>query len=437
MPTTNPPGETSPAAFIFAPVDATTYWPVTTRWRAVVRLRDVFRSPEWMLHQVKAVPLSSRVERSLFEAVRADDGRTVLERASEPGEHRVAAAVIAALRLAQDHPDRALRFLGWSAQSPDDPADLRFLRRYLPGLHVDVKLDPELGAAVPLGRDALGLLAAELFTVTGHADQAEAVLAGLSPSATVAVARAARRFAEGDFDGVHALAGDRPVFDDVTAALRTLDARASCAAGDAAAALAATESLLDTTDLAPPVQRMVRAVRADALRATGHEIEANLLDENFGMASSDEGSKPAEQDSPDRPRPPLFGRSLADALDDAWARVRRQPLPGPVTPLEDPATIEVRCEEAIALVHAGHTEAAETTMLAAMDHADAWVDHGGRVVDDFYVLLAGLFDQEGLAVEEVATLERLRDAHRRAGSDLDPEITERLVEVRATLDRLE
>lgn len=437
MPTSNPPGETSLAALIVAPVDASTYWPVTTRWRAVVRVRDVFRSPEWMLKQVKAVPLSSRVERSLFEAVRADDGRAVLERASEPGEHRVAAAVIAALRLAQDHPDRALRFLGWSAQSPDDPADLRFLRRYLPGLHVQVRLDAELGAAVPLGRDALGLLAGELFATTGQSDQADAVLAALAPSAAVAVARAARRLAAGDLDGVHALASDRPVFDDVTAALRTLDARASCVAGDAGAALAATDNLLDTADLAPQVRRMVRAVRADALRASGHEVEANLLDENFGTITADKAPEPSERGESDEPRPPLFGRSLTDALDDAWARVRRQPLPAPVTPLDDPAAIEVRCEEAVSLVRGGHTEAAETAMLAAMDHADAWVDQGGRVVDDFYVLLAGLFDQEGLAVEEAATLERLRDAHRRAGSELDAEIADRLVEVRAALDRLD
>lgn len=418
---------------IVAPYDADRYWPVVTRWRAVVLVRDRIRPPEWMLEQVKPVPLSSRVERSLLDWVRRDDGRSILHHASEPGEHRVAAAVIAALRLAEEHPDRALRFLAWIAQAPDDPASLRFLRRYLPGLHVTARLDPDLGVAVPLGRDALGMLAADLLRTTGDPDAADNVLGTLTPSAAVAIARAGLRIAKGDHPGVHAFAQDRPVDDDLGVALRLMDTRARVSEGDAAAALGELDVMLQGRHVAYPVDRFGRTVRAEALRASGRDLEARLIDEDFTTAATPEPETP---ETPPAPQAPLFGRNLSDALDDAWARVRRQPYPGAVPPLEDRAEIDALCDEAVVLIRATHFETAEAALLAAMDRTDAWVDEGGSVVDDFYILLAGLFAEQGLTTEEVATLERLRAAHGRAGSTLPAEVSERLVEARASLDDL-
>ncbi|HET8930775.1 MAG TPA: hypothetical protein VFN21_08980 [Acidimicrobiales bacterium] len=433
MPTTNRGADASLGTLIVAPAEADTFWPVETRWRGVVPARGEFRSPEWMLRQVKAVPLSSRVERSLLESARSDDGRSILELASEPGEHRVAAAVIAALRLATDYPDRSLRFLAWIAQGPNDPGDLRFLRRYLPGLHVLVRLDSDVGAAVPLGSDALGLLAAELFRETGDLARADQVLEALTPCAPVAVARAALRIAGGDATSAHALAENRPVTDDVTALLRIVDARARIAEGDPNAALSEVNELLQGRPVAVPVDRAARSVRSQALRATGRDVEANLIDDDFGAGAA----KPtAETASSEPPTPPLFGRTLSDALDDAWARVRCQPLQAPVEPILDQAQVDAHCEQAVALIAAGHHDTAESMLLAAMDRADAWVDQGGRVVDDYFVLLAGLFDRQQLTIEELATLERLRAAHRRAGTELSDEVTERLVEAQAVLDNL-
>jgi len=64
------------------------------------------------------------------------------------------------------------------------------------------------------------------------------------------------------------------------------------------------------------------------------------------------------------------------------------------------------------------------------------VDRGGDVVDDYFVLLAGLFESQQLTVEEVATLERLRAAHARAGTTLADEAVQRLVEAQAALEAL-
>lgn len=419
-------------AVVIAPTGGDDFWPVTTRWRAVVEADGGFQTAEWMLTRVKPVPLSSRNERELLDAVRADDGRTVLERASEPGEHRVAAATVAALRLARDHPERAIRFLGWIRQSPDDPGDLRFLRRYLPGLHVLVCPDPELGIAVPLSHDALGLLAAELFRTAGAPDRADQVLSVLAPSAPVALARASVRLARGDLEGVHAVARDRPIVDDVSAALRIVDADACERAGDPAAALTILDSALDHPDLTRAVQRMGRVLRARALQAAGREVEASLVDQDFGTTAP---VAPGRTVRPEDPEPPLFGRSLADAMEDARARVRRQSPSSPQPSGLDPESVDTACEEALVLIRAGHDESAEAELLTQMDRVDAAVDAGGAVIEEVYVLLAGLFAQQGLTVEEVAALERLWDAHRRAGSEPSAKVVERLNQAVGSLQR--
>ena len=420
-------------AFVVAPCGGDDFWPVRTAWRAVVLVKDQFRSPEWMLSQVKPVPLSSKVERSLLEWARTDDGQNILKLASEPGEHRVAAAVIASLRLADKHPDRALRFLAWLAQGPDDPASLRFLRRYLPGIHVLVRIDEQLGLAVPLGRDAMALLSAELLARLGQSEAVEQVMSGLPPTAPSALSRAARRLEIGDLDGVHALASGRPVVDDLSGALRVMDAMAFLKEDDATRALGALGGLTDDRAVSSPIERYAKRVRGDALRATGRDSEAGLLDEEFGKSPPT-----ATQAIPDPPvrQPPLFGRSVIDAMDDAFARVRRQPLTGTLAPLNDRSEIDELCDQAVALIQAQNYETAEAALLAAMDRADAWIDAGGPVIDDFYVLLGGLFDTQQLTPEEIATLGRLRDAHRRAGSSVPDEVNDRLVEAQAILDRL-
>ena len=71
-----------------------------------------------------------------------------------------------------------------------------------------------------------------------------------------------------------------------------------------------------------------------------------------------------------------------------------------------------------------------------MDQADDAVDRGDPVDDTFYILLAGMFAQRNLAAEEIASLERLRSAHQRAGSEMPEDAAAHLLEVRGKLDQL-
>ena len=435
MPRTNHSDEVLLGAAVVGRASADELWPIQTKWRAAVEVQGELRAPEWVIDRMKPVPLSSRVERSLLDAVRSDDGRAVLAQASEPGEHRTAAAVIAALRLAGTHPDRSLRFLGWLRESPDDPQRLRFLRRYLPELRVLVRCTPEFGLAVPLGRDALDLLAVELLAETGQVERAANLAATLTPSGPVALTRAWLRLAADDFAGTHELAQDRPVVDDVSAALRVLEARALSGEGDHDAALTALAPVLELPELAGPVEEAALGARRDALRASGREVEAQLI--SSAPSSQETSPEPSPSESVEsRPGPPLFGRSVTTAMEDAWARVRREPLRPDVDAAMDDAEVQRCTDDAVALIASDQFDAAESHLLAQLDRADAWVDAGGPVLDELYVLLAGLFNQREMTPEEVATLERLRAAHQRSGSPAPSEVEQRLVDARAALDQL-
>lgn len=419
-------------------------WPVQTNWRALLTVQGEYRSPEWVVSRVKAVPLSSRAERSLLAAVASDDGRAVLEAASTPGEHHVAAAVIASLRLAGDYPDRAIRFLEWLKTSPDDPGRLRFLRRYLPGIEVLTRAAPGIPLAMPLDRRSLTLLHAELLTNSGTPEAAEALLAELPLSPAVALALASTRLKLGNVAGARAIASGRPVYDGVSAAAAVIGARADAESGDHEKALESITTVLAFTGTPGPATALALEVRATSLRALGRVVEADLTDVELGtrqdrpLRTANESSEMSDatdiDDAP--PTGPLFGRSLADAIDDAWARIRRQTRFGTTSEPFTADEVDAFIDDAVALVGRKQFDAAEALLLAQMDRVEDLVDDGGPVVDDFYIVLAGTFNRRGLMPEEIATLDRLRLAHDRAGSATPPEILEQLNELRGTLDAL-
>ncbi len=277
-----------------------------------------------------------------------------------------------------------------------------------------VRSTPEFGLAVPLGRDALDLLAIELLAETGHVERAANLATTLAPTGPVALSRAWLRFVADDFTGTHELARDRPVVDDVSAALRILDARALSGEGDHDTALTALAPVLELPELAGPVEEAALGARRDALRASGREVEAQLIGSAESSHETSPEPTPPEPDET-RPGPPLFGRSVTTALEDAWARLRREPLRPEVDVAMDDAEVQRCTDDAVALIASNQFDAAESHLLAQLDRADAWVDAGGPVVDELYVLLAGLFNQREMTPEEVATLERLRAAHQRVG----------------------
>lgn len=422
-------------------------WPVETKWRAGARIDGAWKAPEWLVTHVRAVPLSSRAERDLLAAVANDDGRRVLEMASSPGEHQVAAAVIAALRLAGEYPSRALRFIEWVLTSPTDPRHLRFLRRYLPGLHVFVQLSPSVPAALPVDAFALSMLQADLLRAEGDVPRALAVVGDTPTSAAHALAITSLRLEQGDIAGALALCEGRPITDAFSAALATCHASVCIDAGDAAKALSIANAVLDIGNLPESITLVALSQREAAQRLLGRDTDAELTRSELHARSAghqtvrDDTSRAAPQRDQQAPSPPsvnapLYGRSVADALDDAWARVRRHAPTGDDQSNLTAAETDNLVNDIVELVRAEQWEIVENILLGYLDRIDAAIDRGEPFDDRSYVLLAGAFDKQNMPAEEVATLERLRDAYGRAGLTLPENVAERLVERRAMLDAL-
>lgn len=423
-------------------------WPLDTKWRASLMVQGERQTPEWMLQRVKPVPLSSRTERDLLDAIANNKGTRVLELAANPGEHQVAAAVMAALRLARVYPERAIKFLSWLQGSPTDPSELRFIRRYLPKLEVLTFVEPTLPAAIPISSTALGVLHAELLRASGAIVAAEATLADLPDGLAKALAASALRLDMGNATGALAYCQDRPIRDDATAALASMSARALLAVGDPGQALTVANRVLDQPDLIDSVVQLTVPLKITAQRALGLDQEAALTESEFQGASDDHDDgdvlpspkvEPAKSDLPIRSELPFVTpqvtlQEVAATLDKAWARVRRVDGRGAQYAMLTSAQIEAQVEEVVSFIKRGHFDTAETVLLALCDGADDAVDNGAPLNDAFLILLAGMFSKRDLPALELATLERVRDMYQRAGESLPEPVESRLMEVRASFD---
>ena len=444
MPVGGYPDSLGSELVILEPDSNGNFWPVATRWRAVTVESGSYHAPEETLASAKAVPLSSRTERALLQAAVHDRGRDVLEAASRPGEHNTSASVIAALRLAGEYPERSCRFLEWLKSSPTDPSQLRFLRRYLPNLHVLVNVIPGLAAVMPLGTTALAILHAELLRGNGSLLAAEAALTAAPDGPARALAAAALRLDSGNVTGSLSFSRDRPVVDGATAALAVVSARGLLASGEPIQAMAALEPVVSMDRLATPVRNLATAVRAASQRALGLDVEAELTesalrgapDTTIVLPKVTEHAPKVTTPEPPAPAPGLVGQQAAQALDAAWKRIQRRHRQGPPAAPRSAEETDAVVNEIIELIRTEQFEPAEVSLLGHMDQADDAVDRGDPVDDTFYILLAGMFAQRELAAAEITSLERLRSAHQRAGSEMPEEAAARLLEVRGKLDQL-
>jgi hypothetical protein len=454
-------------------------WPVRSSWRGAVPTVGGLAAPEDVLQHAKPVALASRTERSLVAALAADRGQEVLEQAGRSGDHQTAAAVAASLRLADLHPDKALALLTWVRSGGGDPATLRFIRRYLPGLRALVALGPQLHAVVPADGVGLGLLQIELLRSLGQVAEADGVLQELPSRPDVLIARNERAFAAGQAGAVvEATEGVVPA-DDGSAMLALQRGRALREEGRGPAALEMVERVLEVPDLGAGVQLAALGERTSALRIVGRDAEADITSADHDALQESLTPPPGEAPPPaavaappveaavpaasvgvpaaeppaavaatpaapaapaaasPRQTSPLYGRDLADALDDARARVRRQPRWGMAPGMFGGRPHRDYLGEVDELIRAGQVDAAESLLLGLLDAVDAEVDRGEPVDDTHFLTLAGLFARSGNLTEELATLERLSDSYRRAGGEAPEPVQRRISQVQTELLTLE
>ncbi|WP_232818965.1 lipopolysaccharide assembly protein LapB [Homoserinimonas sp. OAct 916] len=134
--------------------------------------------------------LAPKWEKRLYKVlVQKLDLNLVAQAAEDFEEARLIAATFEAIQGAVprgDH-ERASQLLGWVVGAGYDPSVDPFVTKYLPHSFINLEVAEGVTAHLPLDRDALGLLYAEILQQRGEVSAAIDVVEGLTPSTIAAV----------------------------------------------------------------------------------------------------------------------------------------------------------------------------------------------------------------------------------------------------------
>ncbi|UFN43650.1 DUF4236 domain-containing protein [Nocardioides okcheonensis] len=133
----------------------------------------------------------------------------------------VAATLDGLVAMQAGETDRALEVCRWAWSAGGDVAEHPFVRKYIGRTTITIAVASGVEAAVPFGRDALGLALAELEQGAGNVDEAIAVVEALDPSAVAAVSLCELYLEAGRISDVVDLTNGMINTDDPTALLVT------------------------------------------------------------------------------------------------------------------------------------------------------------------------------------------------------------------------
>jgi predicted Zn-dependent protease len=132
-----------------------------------------------------------RWEKDLYKAVTTQSFGDLAGIAQSHPEAAPVVAVLDGLTAMQaGDTGRALQVLRWAWSAAPDIDGHPFVHKYLSASLVTIEVASGVSAALPLGRDAVGLALAELEQEAGQIDAAIAVVEALDPSAVAAVSLA-------------------------------------------------------------------------------------------------------------------------------------------------------------------------------------------------------------------------------------------------------
>ena len=162
--------------------------------------------------------LAPKAEKRLWKATVDQNADEATQVGEEFPEYRTAAYSIAAWLSVSEHPELAKGLLSEAFQTGEDPAASPFIQKYVRSL-IELMIAPGVKVALPIGRDAIGLLLAELQQDADELDRAIETVEHLEPSAPAAVSLAELYSQSGRHDEVIELTNHLENVDDATALL--------------------------------------------------------------------------------------------------------------------------------------------------------------------------------------------------------------------------
>ncbi|MEA2003299.1 MAG: hypothetical protein U9N84_15620, partial [Actinomycetota bacterium] len=146
--------------------------------------------------------MASKGERAFHAAVASGDPSSMLRVAGQHPKYKVPARAIAGLLLLESELDRGISLLEEAVDGGTDVGDDDFVRRYLAEAGLTVVIAAGVVVHLPLQRNSLVLLLAELHQARGEADRALHLLEGAEPTTHMRLSRTELLYETDQFDEV-------------------------------------------------------------------------------------------------------------------------------------------------------------------------------------------------------------------------------------------
>jgi tetratricopeptide (TPR) repeat protein len=212
-------------------------------------------------------------EKELFKAVKAQDPAAMQRVGEAHPEFRLPAYSVAAFLLVNSAQEKAESLLAAAFATGEDPAQNKFITDYM-STFVGLPIAEGVTAELPLNRDAVGLMLAEIRQDQGNLEGAIGVVEQLEPTTYSAVSLAELYADAGRWDDVIELTEGMKNEDDASALLCVFRGQAFREQGFHDAAHEALKEALRSRSRAAPIRHHALAERADNYLAQGKKAMA-------------------------------------------------------------------------------------------------------------------------------------------------------------------
>jgi tetratricopeptide (TPR) repeat protein len=218
--------------------------------------------------------LAPKGEKALYKAIQSQDVQAVDAVTQTYAEYALVASTIAGLMHAsQGNTVRAEQLLGWVFSTQKDPAEDAFFRKYVGG-HMNVEIATGVTAELPIDRQSVGLILAEIRQADGNVQGATDVVESLEPTALAAVSLAELYTDADRFDDVVDLTNGISNEDDATAILLVFRGHAFRMLGQFTAAREALRDALKSSKRESAILQRALVERAYAYLGEGKPAQA-------------------------------------------------------------------------------------------------------------------------------------------------------------------
>lgn len=218
--------------------------------------------------------LAPKSEKALYRAIADRDSSAIARVGDEFEDVRSVAFSLGAFMIASANPEEAERMLEAVFVSGNDPQRNTFAENYLPATQVHVEIARGVSALLPLSRDAVGLLLAEIKQEKGLLGEAISVVERLDANTYTAVSLVELYSQAQRYVDVVELTENIRNEDDATALLCVFRGEALHEQGFSDAALTAFKEALKSKSRAKEIRHLALSERARTYEAIGKNAMA-------------------------------------------------------------------------------------------------------------------------------------------------------------------